>query len=697
MPSMRSTPPASGSTVQVGPMVARATVVPTTFDEKTREVDVVMGVGAEVVRVPWFSAPYVEELGMAEGEVRMDRLASGRAPFLESHRSYSLESVIGRVVSARLENGQLVGRVQFSARESVRWIVDEVRAGILSNLSIGYRVHKFEDRTTAQDKLKRLRAVDWEPYECSLVPIGADRAGQVRSALADCLPTQNTPDALVGRSAGTDLNDCLVEAPAAQTTNMPQPTTREAGAAEERATNPSVQPAAEAPATPAAAPAAAPVDPAAAARAAEQARTAEALRLSRVHRLGEAWVEQQLADPKRDIAAIQRAALDQLAARSGEEVHSNVQVGATRRDKVRGAVQRALEVRMGLAADHTPESREMGRFSVSRLAELVLDDAGLPTRRMSVSELADFSLKGRNAQGGSDETRGLLGTDDFANLLSNVQGKAMRKAYEANPQTWLKLARKNTAADFKPMRRIQLSGGTGLSRVNEHGEVKRGTMQDEAEVYNIETEGLIVGFSRKAFVNDDMGELVRVTGRMGARAADRRSDLAWALITGNVTMADGIALFHASHSNLATGGASALSETSIEAGYVSMSTKADRDGNRIVVRPSSLIVPVKLYVQALKLTTLINPTTSGAVNALVGLFDDVIKEPRLDVNSQTAWYMAGAPGQIDVLEYSELAGSSGPQTAMKNGFDVDGVEFRILDDFGVSVLETVSLYKAAGV
>ena len=58
--------------------------------------------------------------------------------------------------------------------------------------------------------------------------------------------------------------------------------------------------------------------------------------------------------------------------------------------------------------------------------------------------------------------------------------------------------------------------------------------------------------------------------------------------------------------------------------------------------------------------------------------------------------MAADPNQLDVLEYAELAGSSGPQVAMRNGFDVDGVEYRILDDFGVSVLESVSIYKNAG-
>lgn len=694
MPSPSNTHELAGRSVQVGPMVGRATAVPSTYDEKTREVDVVMGVGAEVVRTPWFSAPYIEELGMGDGEVRLERLASGRAPFLESHRSWNLENVLGRVVSARLEGGKLIGRVQFSAREAVRWIIDEVRAGILSNLSIGYRVHKFLDATGPQDKMRRLRAVDWEPYECSLVPIGADRSGQIRSALVDCLPNLNTPDALVGRATGIETNECLVEAPAAQPSTMPQPsTTREAGAAEERATNPSVQPAAEAPAAPAPAPAK--TDEAAAARAAEQARCAEAVRLSKAHRLGEEWLAAQIGDPKRDVAAIQKAALEELAKRGGDEVDSKVRVGEGRSTKMRSAVQRALEIRMGIESTHTDESRDLARFSVSRLAEIVLEDAGLPTRRMGVSDLAEFALKGRYAQG-SDSVRGLLGTDDFTNLLANVQGKAMRKAYEANPQTWLALARKTTAADFKPMRRIQLSGGTGLSRVNEHGEVKRGTLQDEAEVYNVETEGLIVGFSRKAFVNDDLGELARITGRMGARAADRRSDLAWALITGNVTMADGLALFHATHGNLATGAPSALSETSIESTFVAMSTKTDKDGNRIVVRPSRLIVPVKLYVTALKLTTTIQPVTSTTVNALAGLFDQVIKEPRLDANSLTAWYVAADPNQLDVLEYAELAGSSGPQVAMRNGFDVDGVEYRILDDFGVSVLESVSIYKNAG-
>lgn len=685
-------------TVRAGTILGRAAIVPSSFDEKNLECDVVMSAGAQVVRAPWFGDPYIEELGMEPENVRLDRLKSGRAPLLDSHSTWSLESQIGRILSARLEDGKLIGRLQFSDREQVAWIVRDVQRGIIQNISIGYRKHRIKDVSLEGDKMRRLRAVDWEPYECSLVVVPADPNAAVRE-IAIAENERTTEGVLVGRAAEL-FTECQIDGREASAENMDpeiDPTNPTNTPTETRA-NPA---AGGAPAAPASGATAQPAtDPAAvAARAveAERARCQEATRLGAQHQLGNEWVARMQANPQADIATIQRSALEELARRSAAApISSHVQVGADARQKAIAAAERALSVRMGVEADHTPESRDMRGFSVARTAEVVLQAAGVQTRGLSVTAIAELGLKGRMA-GAMGETRGMQGTDDFTHLLANVQGKAMRKAYEAQEQTWLAIARRNEASDFKPMKRIQISGGTALQRVNDHGEVKRGSFQDEAETYNLETEGLIVGFTRKAFVNDDLGELGRMTRRMGARAADRRSDLAWSLITGNTLMADGNQLFSVAHANLHPAGAgSALQESSLITMLASYGVKKDKDGNLIQVRPGILAVPVALYVAALKLTTSTSPNQASEVNVWPGIFKKVIAEARLDAASLTAWYTFASPDQVDVLEFSELAGNSGPQVTQRNGWDVDGVEFRILDDFGVSVLEHVSAYKSPG-
>ncbi|MGG6994561.1 UNVERIFIED_CONTAM: hypothetical protein P3C97_30570, partial [Pseudomonas aeruginosa] len=72
--------------------------------------------------------------------------------------------------------------VRFSKREDVEAIFQDVRDGILRNISVGYSVHRYELIEAPDDKLPTYRAVDWEPMELSLVPIGFDDGAKVRSA-----------------------------------------------------------------------------------------------------------------------------------------------------------------------------------------------------------------------------------------------------------------------------------------------------------------------------------------------------------------------------------------------------------------------------------------------------------------------------------------------------------------------------------
>ena len=58
-------------------------------------------------------------------------------PLLDSHRQDGLERVLGVVRDARIEGRTLVVSVEFSARAEHIW--QDVLAGIISNVSVGYR------------------------------------------------------------------------------------------------------------------------------------------------------------------------------------------------------------------------------------------------------------------------------------------------------------------------------------------------------------------------------------------------------------------------------------------------------------------------------------------------------------------------------------------------------------------------------
>jgi len=115
--------------------------------------------------------------------IRLDRMNAG-ASVLDTHSAWSIADVLGATVegSARVENGVGVSTLQFSRRASVDDVWRDVVDKILRWVSIGYLVHTFRDITQKGAQIPTLLAIDWEPYETSLVPMPADAGAGTRSA-----------------------------------------------------------------------------------------------------------------------------------------------------------------------------------------------------------------------------------------------------------------------------------------------------------------------------------------------------------------------------------------------------------------------------------------------------------------------------------------------------------------------------------
>jgi hypothetical protein len=146
--------------------------------------------------------------------------------------------------------------------------------------------------------------------------------------------------------------------------------------------------------------------------------------------------------------------------------------------------------------------------------------------------------------------RALHTTSDFPAILAAVTNKTLRDAYQAAPRTFPPIARRATAADFKDMHRLQLGEAPQLEKVNEAGEFKRGSLGEGKESYRVETWGKVIGITRQVIINDDLDAFTRIPALFGTAAATLESDVVWGIVTSNPNMADGGALFHASHKNL---------------------------------------------------------------------------------------------------------------------------------------------------
>jgi hypothetical protein len=104
-----------------------------------------------------------------------------------------------------------------------------------------------------------------------------------------------------------------------------------------------------------------------------------------------------------------------------------------------------------------------------------------------------------------------------------------------------------------------------------------------------------------------------------------------------------------------------------------------------------LVSPTKETVAEQVLATLA-PATVATVNPFSQRLD-LLVEPRLSGNG---WYVFADPASMPVLEYAYLSSAQGPQIASREGWEVLGVEFRCVLDFGAGVLDFRGAYRNAG-
>jgi hypothetical protein len=169
----------SQRTIDVAPLDLRADVGAIRDDDRT--VELTFSTGAAVLRFDWMTGKrYLETLSMDPKHIRMDRLRNG-APLLDSHSAYTLAHQIGVVERADVDGKKGTASVRFSKRADVEPFYQDVRDKIIRNVSVGYKVYRFEE-TQGRGEMPTRLATDWEPYEISMVPLNADSRAQVRGS-----------------------------------------------------------------------------------------------------------------------------------------------------------------------------------------------------------------------------------------------------------------------------------------------------------------------------------------------------------------------------------------------------------------------------------------------------------------------------------------------------------------------------------
>jgi Mu-like prophage major head subunit gpT len=319
---------------------------------------------------------------------------------------------------------------------------------------------------------------------------------------------------------------------------------------------------------------------------------------------------------------------------------------------------------------------------------------------MTMKDMAAESLRMRSISttglSPADLVKRALTTSDFPQLLGNAAHHEVRAAYTAAPAVLKMLARQTTASDFRAKNKIALSEGPTLEKVNEKGEFKYGSLAESGSSYKIDTFGKIIGLSRQAIVNDDLGAFTSLSRIFGQSAAEFEAQFLVDLLESGSglgpVMSDAKALFHVDHGNKSVAGA-VPSEATFSTARTALRKQKGLTGKPINVPPKFILVPPDLETTTEKLLAIVQPNSAATVNPFGGKLALAV-EARL--SSATRWYMTSDTGAIDGLEFAYLAGEEGPQVDTRAGFEIDGLEIKCRLDFGAAFLDWRGWYTNAG-
>lgn len=697
-----------------------------TFNEEARTVEVCWTSGAAVKRYSWDEGFYMEELAVDKKAIRMDRFES--MSLLDTHDQWDMGSRLGTVVpgSVKIENGRGFAVIKFSRNDKAEAIFRDLQDGHPLNISVGYKIHRYEKTEGSDGKLPILRAIDWEPLELSVVPVPADPEAVSRSMppekedavfrvrvdnLSEAMPapvkettnmnkrdaaksyTGDKLDALAlgaGISRSADETDEALRIRLLATYDAEDKARADAEAEAKRNAAAAAAEAAKRTApNPAPAPSAADVaEQSRAAVAAERKRTKDINDLARSAGFAaDDEMVRKALDEGVEVEAFRSQLFDKMIERqAASPTFPMVETRGMQdgQETMRRMVANAILHRSGL---------------VDKLEDGAREWRGMPTMDI-VKEI--MRARGESVRGSVHDVaaRALHTTSDFPIILQDITNQVVLSAYTKYENTFQLIASRKVLSDYRETKVIDIGSAPDLLLKNEHGEFKAGTIRESEEGMKLQRYGRSIGFTHEMLVNDQLDAFMDVVRNWGLKVAKLEGDIVWGAILQNaLLLKDGKALFHADHKNLATAG-TVLDIANLKAARLAYRTQKDIDGESINISPKYLFVGADLEVDAQTLVaTNTTPTVKSevvpeAIKSLVPVY-----EHRIDSLTTKAWFLFADINQAmgRGIHYLHLLGHETPTTAEQIGFRIEGVEFTIAHSFGVGLTDYRYAYKNPGV
>lgn len=565
---------------------------------------------------------FYEELEMSESAVDMSRLNKS-APLLAQH-DQTVNSVIGVIKRAWLEDGLGYAIAKLSSRDEVKGLVTDVREGILRNVSVGYRILELTEVSERGAKIPTYRATKWQPSEISIVAIGFDPHAQ----------TLRTEDSL-NEVQVIRTEEPMTENKEEQTEVVPAEASGQPVIVEEQAPQIDVEEVRK--------------------QAVEEFKTRSTEIRTAVKAAGiEASFADELIERGLSTADASKEIFKKLEAKTSASLND----GANSRKETGTMTKREMA-----------EQALLNRVQPSKFK---VDGATNPYKQARFIDLIEAVVERNAGESDTQFVKRAIVTADLAQLLANVSNKIMG---QTGPEkfSFSKWTMPIQLRDFKETPIVQL-GAYSLQSKTEGGDYAEASLTDSDEKITLRERGLRFSISQKAIINDDLGALKMLP--MQAQSAGFRDieGTVYDILNTNGNMSDGVALFHATHGNLISSAGGVPSVASLEAVNLLFAAQTDASGTPLDLRAKYLIVPPQYEVEARQLAsaTMI-PNAVNAVNPYAGELEVVVSS-RISGN---VWYAAADREQLAAIVTATLEGQDEPMVSTEEHFRSSNLEMKV--------------------
>ena len=646
-----------------------ASIVKCSQNDTDNSNEYIVSVASEAKVEQWYGALW---LSCAEGAVDFSRVKNKNA-FITWDHDYS-RLPLGKIDDAYIENGKVLTKFQFdteSGDEFALQIKNKVDNGFIVNVSVGAEINE-STFVEAGDTVGSITAdeagrviTNWTLYEFSFCNYPANNeVGVERFHNEGAPPTENNTTTKVENEEESEMPPKEDEAVA--TVDTAQETVN----AEEITLT-------------------------------ERKRTADILTFGK--QMNEDVSEYiakgaSYSDTVQAVLLARETKKAEEQSKADDSTQVRATVGVEQFEKQKDAITTALLHRAGFKKAEG-DAGEFANIPLSEVARFALEKHG-----KQVDKYANAATITRELFKGTS----FMSAADFVSIMDNVANKAAMMPTHPVVTTYEQITQTTINKDARPMNLYDWSGTGVLPEVHWEGEITYDYMNDMGISNEPKPYAKIMGVTEQMIINDDVGFFERFTNsfvQAGRRTVEKLLYTGYFLGNPNVQF-DSLPLFtdvttpaegtrRTTNIYKTASGTGTATLDAISGAYQLMAAQMTfgKDQELLGLTPRYIICSPMLHPQLELLTRAI--TNPEQPNPAVGVPSYVNGITVIKSNYLTGdtWYAMADPAECPVFDIIRIEGYEGPQVTVRESFTRLALEMRVLEYFGLSVVNPKGIVK----